>query len=347
MSALRTSEPLEMSAAARVDVMAAKSSSGKTPATSKRARRDPDRAMPASSDRPPLIAASMQDPAIRGLVTLGLTSTEARVYASLVETAPTTAADVAQRAGVARPKVYEALRMLQERGFCEEVMAGNTATFRAVAPEPALEQWVRHRDHERALSAEQDAAIAEDLVRRFPAVQSPQPGLEQQLFEIVSGRTRVSFALETVIGEATSSLDNMTQPPFIQPRARWNQAEIAALGRGVRVRTLYSGDVLGDTQRWAPLVERGGLGRLAEQLPMKLIIRDGEEAMISLRDPVTGDMSTNAIMVRHLMVRHPDLVRPLQKFFDDAWDGAAELGPSGHDGPPSSPRRTPAKRSRK
>ncbi len=342
MSALRTSEPLEMSAAARVDVMAAKSSSDKTPATSKRARRDPDRAMPASSDRPPLIAASMQDPAIRGLVTLGLTSTEARVYASLVETAPTTAADVAQRAGVARPKVYEALRMLQERGFCEEVMAGNTATFRAVAPEPALEQWVRHRDHERALSAEQDAAIAEDLVRRFPAVQSPQPGLEQQLFEIVSGRTRVSFALETVIGEATSSLDNMTQPPFIQPRARWNQAEIAALGRGVRVRTLYSGDVLGDTQRWAPLVERGGLGRLAEQLPMKLIIRDGEEAMISLRDPVTGDMSTNAIMVRH-----QDLVRPLQKFFDDTWDGAAELHPSGHEGPPSSPRRTPAKRGRK
>jgi sugar-specific transcriptional regulator TrmB len=344
MSVIGTSESPEMPAAATVDVMAAKSSSDKTPATAapaKRARRDPDRAMPASSDRPPLIAASMQDPAIRGLVSLGLTSTEARVYASLVETAPATAADVAQRAGVARPKVYEALRMLQERGFCEEVMAGNTATFRAVAPESALEQWVRHRDHERAVSAEHDAATAEDLVRRFPAVQSAEPGLEQQLFEIVAGRTRVSFALETLVGKATSSLDNMTQPPFIQPRARWNKPEIAALGRGVRVRTLYSGDVLGDTQRWAPLVERGGLGRIAERLPMKLIIRDGEEAMISLRDPVTGDVSTNAIMVRH-----QDLVRPLQKFFDDAWDSAADLHPPGRVGPPSSPRRTPAKRDR-
>jgi len=298
--------------------------------------------MPASSERPPLIAASMQDPAIRGLVTLGLTSTEARVYASLVETSPATAADVALRAGVARPKVYEALRMLQERGFCEEVMAGNTATFRAVPPEPALEQWIRHRDHERAVSAEHDVAIAEDLVRRFPAVQATSPDLEQQLFEIVSGRTRVSYALESLIGGATKTIDNMTQPPFIQPRARWNTAEFAALERGVRVRTLYSDEVVADPARWAPLLEKGGLGRFAEQLPMKLIIRDGAEAMVSLRDPVTGDISTNAVMVRHL-----DLVRPLQKTFDETWERAHELSTSSPETSESAPGRPTRRRSRK
>src|SRR5882757_3185632 len=147
-------------------------------------------------------------------------------------------------------------------------MAGSTATFRAVPPEPALEQWIQHRDHERAVSAEQDAAVAEDLVRRFPTIEAAAPGLEQQLFEIVSGRTRVSYALEALIGGATKTLDNMTQPPFIQPRARWNEAETAALGRGVRVRTLYSGDVVEDAPRWAPLLEKGGLGRFAAQLPM-------------------------------------------------------------------------------
>jgi hypothetical protein len=41
--------------------------------------------------------------------------------------------------------------------------------------------------------------------------------------------------------------------------------------------------------------------------------------MISLRDPVTGDISTNAVLVRHL-----DLVRPLQKTFDETWERAHE-----------------------
>jgi sugar-specific transcriptional regulator TrmB len=321
--------------------MADKSSSDKKPATTKVARRVGGRTLPASSERPPLIAATMQDPAIRGLVSLGLTSTEARVYASLIEASPTTAADVALRAGVARPKVYEALRMLQERGFCEEVMAGNTATFRAVPPEPALEQWVRHREHERAVAAEQDAAIAADLVRRFPTIQATPPGLEQQLFEIVAGRTRVSYALESLIGGATKTVDNMTQPPFIQPRARWNEAEIAALGRGVRVRTLYSDDAIDDMARWAPLLEMGGLGRFAAQLPMKLIVRDGAEAMISLRDPVTGDMSTNAVLLRH-----PDLVRPLQKSFDDTWERATDLGEPGRGAPTGVGEQSTRKRTR-
>jgi len=319
MAGIETEKSVEVTGAGIVHVMADKSSSDKNPAATNRARGTSDRTMPASSERPPRIAASMQDPAIRGLVTLGLTSTEARVYASLVETSPATAADVALRAGVARPKVYEALRMLQERGFCDEVMAGNTATFRAVPPEPALEQWLRHRDHERAVAGEHDVATAEDLVRRFPTIQATPPGLELELFEIVSGRTRVSHALESIIAGATKTVDNMTQPPWIQPRARWNETEIEALGRGVTVRTLYSDDVVTDPQRWAPLLEKGGLARFAERLPMKLIIRDGVEAMISLRDPVTGDISTNAVLVRHL-----DLVRPLQKTFDESWERAHE-----------------------
>jgi len=33
---------------------------------------------------------------------------------------------------------------------------------------------------------------------------------------------------------------HMTQPPFVQPRSRWNVAEVDALRRGVSMRTLYT-----------------------------------------------------------------------------------------------------------
>jgi len=75
------------------------------------------------------------------------------------------------------------------------------------------------------------------------------------------------------------------------------------------------------------LVEAGGGVRVSNAVPMKLLVRDGVEAMISLRDPVTGAQGLTSAVIRH-----PDLVGPLQLLFDKEWKRGRRLTPTPQDG---------------
>jgi sugar-specific transcriptional regulator TrmB len=266
------------------------------------------------------------DPDVRDLAELGLPLTEARAYVALVQGPPVTAADLATRAGIARPKVYEALQRLEGNGFCQSIATDSATLFRAIAPADAVAQWVRHRDQERLLQGERDASIGQRLVERLPAPADVAGEDDPFAFlEPVFGRTRTSQAFADLIDRAEHSIDNMTQPPFLQAKRRWNVGECAALQRGVRLRTLFTSESVEDAERWQPLVAGGGQVRVAPAIPMKLLVRDGVEAMIALRDLDTGEQG-----VGNVIIRHPDLVSALCLLFEAAWSGARELrAPSG------------------
>jgi len=93
------------------------------------------------------------------------------------------------------------------------------------------------------------------------------------------------------------------------------------------VRVLYTEEAALDERRWRPLVEAGGAARVTDAVPMKLLVRDGVEAMISLRDPVTGAQGLTSAVIRH-----PDLVGPLQLLFDKEWKRGRRLTPTPQDG---------------
>ena len=262
------------------------------------------------------------DEALGALVELGLTLNEARSYVALLRLGTATAADVARAAGVPRQKVYDTLRALEERGFLRSISAG-VAAHTPVPPSEALEGWLRQREHQRSLEAERDERLGERLHALLPQARRTQQRFEE--LETIVGRARTSAALERLIGSASRTLHMMQQPPFLQARARWNDAEAAAAARGVQVSVLYSRDAAVDERRWRPLAEAGGHVRVTDTVPMKLLVRDGEEAMISLRDPVTGEQGLTSAVVRH-----PDLVGPLQLLFDREWERGSSLAPTRH-----------------
>jgi sugar-specific transcriptional regulator TrmB len=267
----------------------------------------------------------VSDGDIRDLVDLGLTLNEARAYVALVKGTSVTAAELATRADIARPKVYEALQLLEEHGFCKSIATPRATLFRAVPPSEALPHWVSHRDEERLLLAEHDAARGEELVARLPEPEEAEAAVDPFAFlEPVFGRTRTGQAFADLMDRAEKSIDNMTQPPFQQAKSRWNVAESEAMTRGVAVRTLFTTESVEDPDRWLPLAQAGGQVRVTTSIPMKLIIRDGVEAMIALRDLETGRQG-----VGNVIIRHPDLVGALHLLFEQAWQKADELGPNG------------------
>ena len=283
-----------------------------------------------------LLFEAQHDAGIRGLSELGLTISEARAYLALLDQPLVTAAQVATRAQIARPKVYEALRLLEEHGFCRAVAQEAATVFRPLAPSQALPRWVRQREHDRHILGEREAALADELTQMLPDPEAAAPeGHELPTYlEAIVGRIQTTDALEGIIDRAQSTLLHMTQPPWLQPRSQWNEAELRALGRGVAIRTLYPQVVRSDVERWQPLVDRGVEVRFASDIPMKLVIRDGEEAMVSLRDPLTGEQSLS-----NVLIGHRDLVAPLATLFEHAW-GQAQLSAK-----PAKNQRAPSRKS--
>jgi sugar-specific transcriptional regulator TrmB len=267
-------------------------------------------------------ASGITDPSVAGLVELGLTTAEARAYVALLRRPLVSAAEVAASSELARPKVYEALRLLEERGFCHTVAGEPVTRFRPVPPERALPGWIAHREHERLLGNDHDARVASDLMSKLPDpdLADDASGELYDYFEAIVGRMRSSEALSGMFNRAERAIAHMTQPPFVQPRSRWNVAEVDALRRGVSMRTLYTPEAIADDERWLPLLEAGAQVRVSEAIPMKLLIRDGAEAMVSLRDPASGEQGANSIVIRH-----PDLVRPLLEMFETTWKTGTKL----------------------
>ncbi|MGH2857016.1 MAG: TrmB family transcriptional regulator [Solirubrobacteraceae bacterium] len=256
---------------------------------------------------------------VRALAGLGLTGTQARLYIALLRAGEATAAELANRSGTPRTKVYDALRTLESGGFCA-VIAGRVNRYRAASPESALAGWVEHRDQQRAGQAEHDRALVASLLASLPRALQPPAADAPEYIEAVSGRVATSARLEAVIGRAQRTLAMMQQPPWLQPRSRWNRAEIAAARRDVSVRVIYSEQAVRDRERWEPLLDAGGEARVLARLPMKLCVRDGVEAFVSLRDAATGEQGLVSARVRH-----PDLAAPLALLFDKHWQEATPL----------------------
>lgn len=257
--------------------------------------------------------------ATRLLTELGLTVNEARVYLALLRVPSPTAAEAATEARVPRPKVYEALQALEGRGFSKSI-GGRVRRFIPVEPESALRGWLSHRDHERAELSERDQIRVEALGRLLPAPASEVNAQVPDFLEAISGQVATTEALDGLVSRATQTLNIMLQPPFVQPRPRWNVMEVDALERGVQVRVIYTPEALEDARRFEDILRHGGQVRTLAQLPMKLMVRDHEEALISLRDAGTGAQSVTTVAVRH-----PDLVAPLGTLFEQQWRKAKPL----------------------
>ncbi|MER6687657.1 LuxR C-terminal-related transcriptional regulator [Streptomyces minutiscleroticus] len=100
------------------------------------------------------------------------------------------------------------------------------------------------------------------------------------------------------------------------------------LERGVRMRTVYLDSIRGDRAtvdhaHW--LVEQGCQVRTAPSLPNRMIIYDGQFAVIASN---ANDTAAGAVQLSS-----PGMITVLQALFESVWQSAAPLGEPAHPGP--------------
>jgi HTH-type transcriptional regulator, sugar sensing transcriptional regulator len=262
----------------------------------------------------------MAEDALRDLVELGLSRREARAYLGLLRHAPATATEVADAAGIARPKVYEALKSLEQSGFC--VTRGDrVARFHPVDPEVALYEWTRRREHERRIATERENRLIAGLVRELPVPEPPGLGQDGRYMHARIGIERALESFAEVTDRARERLDIVVSAPVIQDRAMWNVNELNALGRGVSVRVIYAPELVGERARYEAIAAAGAQVRCLEAPPLKMVVRDdGAEATVSLVDTVDDELVATSVGIGH-----SELATPFQLLFNRQWRQAAEL----------------------
>jgi sugar-specific transcriptional regulator TrmB len=249
---------------------------------------------------------------------LGLTNYEARVYLALIRRDVFTAAEVAREAQVPRQRVYDVLEGLTRRQLAM-LHPGKVAGYSAVAPETAvhrlMEQQRRSLDRLERLSGE----LAEELLPTWDSGRTHTDPLDY--VEVLRDSADTSERFVRIQAEAERELLSFSRPPYVTDIAD-NVAGMEASARlhaaGGTVRSLYTVDMLEDPEFLASVrrfVEVGEEVRVAETLPLKLIIADEATVLFDMPDPVARAGANTA-----LAIRHPSLAAALRLAFQAVWD---------------------------
>ncbi|MGD9963138.1 MAG: TrmB family transcriptional regulator, partial [Thermoplasmata archaeon] len=125
------------------------------------------------------------------LVTLGLTTYEAKVFSALTKLGEASVGEIHAVANVPRSAVYGTLEKLERRGIIE-TSAGRPRRFRALPPKAAVA-----RIESEMLSAVKDARTGlEELAS------SPHKGASDVRIWIVRGQSRIQERLRDIVGTA-------------------------------------------------------------------------------------------------------------------------------------------------
>ncbi|MEV4534572.1 helix-turn-helix domain-containing protein [Asanoa sp. NPDC049518] len=263
------------------------------------------------------------------LAVLGLSADEERVYEALVALPGSTVAALADH--LSTPP--ERLRLTLDALTAKHLVAasGSPARYLAAPPDIAINQLVQQR--ERELSAARAKVHSLSEIHRSAHRTSPELVIEQ-----LTDRETIAAAVAHLESEARHQVRVFDTPPYYElpggaGAARNTQAQIAHhKNDGVAHRVIYSLDALAWPQKLEtdilPAVRGGEQARTRRTLPIKLIIRDDQDALIPF------DLSRSGLQVAYLVRRSP-LLTALEALFEGEWAQAAPLdvAPAGRSEP--------------
>lgn len=253
---------------------------------------------------------------------LGLTNYEARVYLALIRRDVFTAAEVAREAQVPRQRVYDVLEGLTRRQLAV-LHPGRVAGYSAVAPEIAVDRLMEQQRRSLGRLERLSDELARELLPTWDSGRTHTDPLDY--VEVLRDAADISDRFDRIQSEAERELLSFSRPPWVTPSENVIGLEASARlhAAGRTVRSLYTRDVLLDpvmlrvVRRFA---EVGEEVRIAETLPLKLIVADGSTVLCDMPDPVARTGATTS-----LVIRHPSLAETLRLAFHSIWEQSIPL----------------------
>ncbi|MGW0804915.1 helix-turn-helix domain-containing protein [Nonomuraea sp. NPDC002799] len=247
------------------------------------------------------------------LEALGLTVGEETVYRFLVG-APRPAAELAADLGRPPASVEEDLRTLIGRGLVSR-QSGDPRRYVAAPPSVALGGLLTARREE--LRTAELAIVALTEQHRMAATGRAVG----DLIEVVTGVEAVRQRFLQIQWAATGQVRSFSTAPFVAVPPGDNTAEDQGVDRGVAYRVVVEREMLavpGVAARTIESVRRGVRVRVADKLPIKLMMADGELALVPLTTDPGGEPAA-------VVLHRSGLLAAVEALFEAVWQRAYPL----------------------
>jgi DNA-binding CsgD family transcriptional regulator len=245
---------------------------------------------------------------------VGLSPLEEQAYRLLLRRRSATPAQLGEELGLTPRETAEACEALERKGFASRTTG--TETHLLAAPPSAavdvvalqLERQVQQARVAAARLADEWAAAADG--RRV-----------EELVQIVTGAEAMAHRFELLLAGAQHEILGFVAQPLLVADQINVDANVQALGRGVRSRTIYE-RALFDIPRVADLVAQceaaGEKAGVVEALPSKMILVDRTIALLPVNLDVPGVEPSAALV-------HAPLTDSLVALFEELWRRAVPL----------------------
>ena len=259
----------------------------------------------------------------RRLQQLGLNAYESRSYLVLLGHPKFKALELAARSHVPRQKIYEVLDSLVEKGFAQ-VVQEKTKLFSAVEPSLAIPGYLQRKrvmlEQELVDNGRSASGLIDDLKGLYSEGQGGRGTLD--FLRIVTEPAQTAAEYQRMLSEVKSEYLEFSRPPYAVDPLDERLVKQAAAG-GISCRLLLESGSLDDEhrQRLTDYTASGVEVRVAESLPMKLALFDGQHGMIALLDPVITRPAWTAVVFHH-----EGMGEAMKGLFADHWRRAHVWG---------------------
>ncbi|MFJ6053779.1 helix-turn-helix domain-containing protein [Streptomyces sp. NPDC092307] len=250
---------------------------------------------------------------------LGLGPDDEHVYRGLLGRPNSTAASLADLLVLPRADVDTALSRLVEWGLATR---SADEQFTAAPPAMALGALISQRRDGLRMAEHALAAFAEEHRAAMTGDSI------SDLIEVVTGVDAIRHRFLQVQQAARTQVRSFITAPFVALSPDENTAEPVAIGRGVHFRAVLDRAVLAEPGIIDDAIDslrRGVQLRVADELPMKLVLADADLGLVPLT--VTPDGEPGAVLLHR-----SGLLDALDALFETVWRTAHPLELSGTGG---------------
>ena len=273
----------------------------------------------------------------------GLNSYEAKSYLSLLERNRLTAVEISRIAGIPRAKVYETLENLTTRGFCHTI-PGKVKKYSAVSPSALkeifvqmereklevklekLREEIKIKELELNLKIKSADGLVKKLTPLYERSRTEHDPLEY--IEIIKEESQLQNRICQLIDAAEKEVLVFSKPPLLESRnliLQQIELEKESLKKGVKGRCVYEMPKNEDQKQWlyeyiGLATEAGEQARIADEIPIKMMVFDEKVVVFTLEDPLFHKPSQTTQIIEHRR-----LAKSLAILFETIWAQARDV----------------------
>ncbi|MBI5036609.1 TrmB family transcriptional regulator [Candidatus Micrarchaeota archaeon] len=226
----------------------------------------------------------------------GLNQYEARAYAALCNFGSQTVGELSDKSKVPRPRSYDILASLQEKGFVT-VQNGRPVSYSAVPLGEAVKTLKKQREGSLAEEMTKIESLSQMLNEKLK--QSDSPVSSDERVWTLKGRDAIYSRMNSMISSSKKHLILATAAEGLKRKMKVHGKDLEkAMDRGVKVHIIApQGE--GDASQVATSVSK-------KEVPTRMLLND-DEALLFLTDP-----STKAEDEWGLWLKSPHVVKTLK-----------------------------------